>query len=69
MNNEINITELKELYHTNANANAVINNIESNTLEYSNDVIFKIGDFKIRAEDLGKLLKKFAEKEMPQILI
>ena len=33
------------------------------------DVNVKIGDFEIKADDLGRLLKKFAKEFMPQILV
>ena len=33
------------------------------------DVDVKIGDFEIKARDLGKLLEKFAKEFMPQILV
>jgi hypothetical protein len=34
-----------------------------------NDVNVKIGDFEIKAQDLGRLLEKFAKDFMPQILV
>jgi hypothetical protein len=32
-------------------------------------VTVKIGDFEIKSEDLGRLLERLVEKEMPELLV
>ena len=40
-----------------------------NVVKIEDDAKIQIGDFKINAKDLGRLLKKFAEENMPEVLV
>jgi hypothetical protein len=54
--------------------NPVLNNIynassEPNHFIIEKGVIVEIGDFRIKSEDLGRLLEKLTKEKMPAILI
>jgi len=44
-------------------------NVASIDFNIEGDTNVKIGDFEIKAKDLGKLLEKFAKQFMPEVLI
>jgi hypothetical protein len=41
----------------------------NNSVEVEGNTNIKIGDFQIKAKDLGRLLEKFAKQFMPEVLI
>ena len=42
---------------------------QKNVVKIEDDTKIQIGDFEINAKDLGRLLKKFAEENMPEVLV
>jgi hypothetical protein len=52
-----------------ATLNGHINIMDNKTFVVEEDVNVKIGDFEIKADDLGRLLEKFAKEFMPEVLL
>jgi len=42
---------------------------QENVVKIEDDTKIQIGDFEINAKDLGRLLKKFAKENMPEVLV
>jgi hypothetical protein len=68
--NDLFMDQKNKLYITdNEVMNAGFTISENKTFKIDNDTMVEIGDFKIKGEDLGRLLEKFAKEFMPQILV